>query len=371
MGVSHLLEHMVFKGTPRRSSRQIALELEALGGSLDAYTSREHTVYQARVLDEHLEVAADVIGDFVFAPLLRRSDLELERKVVLEEIGMVDDTPDDLVFELHGEALWGSHPYGYSILGTRDTVSALGTADLEALHRRAYHPRQLVVVAAGNVGHEALLAILERTGWTARDASEAAPAVPPPPVARQPVRRHVEREGVQTHIVVGSTTVAHEDPRRPAVVLLSSLLGGGMSSRLFQRVREELGLAYAVYTFQSFHADVGTHGVYVGTSPDTARQALDAIREELATVAAEGLPEDEIAVGKSQLKGQLTLSLESVSSRMYRCASVELYGEPYRTLDEMLAQVDAVTPAQVAEVARDFFDPARQTVVSLGPGGDF
>ncbi len=371
MGVSHLLEHMVFKGTPHRSAHQIALELEALGGSLDAYTSREHTVYQARVLDEHLEVAADVIGDFVFAPLLRRSDLELERKVVLEEIGMVDDTPDDLVFELHSEALWGSHPYGYSILGTRDTVSSLGTADLEALHRRAYHPRQLVVVAAGNVDHDDLLAILDRTGWTSRDANDEAPAPVPPPVAQAPVRRHVEREGVQTHIVVGSTTVAHEDPRRPAVVLLSSLLGGGMSSRLFQRVREELGLAYAIQTFQSFHADVGMHGVYVGTSRDTAQQALDAINEELASVAAHGLPADEIAMGKSQLKGQLTLSLESVSSRMYRCASVELYGEPYRSLDEMLAQIDAVTPEEVAGIAGDFFDPARQTVVSLGPGGDF
>lgn len=371
MGVSHLLEHMVFKGTARRSAHQIALELEALGGSLDAYTSREHTVYQARVLDEHLEVATDVIGDFVFAPLLRRSDLELERKVVLEEIGMVDDTPDDLVFELHGEALWGPHPYGYSILGTRDTVSSLGTGDLQALHARAYHPRQLVVVAAGNVEHDALLATLERTGWTSRDASAAAPAPVPPPVSQSPVRRHVERDGVQTHIVVGSTTVAHEDERRPAVVLLSSLLGGGMSSRLFQRVREELGLAYAVYTFQSFHADVGTHGVYVGTSPDTARQALDAIREELSAVAAHGLPADEIAMGKSQLKGQLTLSLESVSSRMYRCASVELYGEPYRTLDEMLAQIDAVTAEQVADVAREFFDPSRQTVVSLGPGDEF
>ncbi len=371
MGVSHLLEHMVFKGTPRRSARQIALELEALGGSLDAYTSREHTVYQARVLDEHLEVAADVIGDFVFEPLLRRADLELERKVVLEEIGMVDDTPDDLVFELHGEALWGPHPYGYSILGTRDSVSSLGTRELEALHRRAYRPEHLVVVAAGNVNHDALLATLERTGWTNRERGEGESVSVPVPVTLRPARRHVERDGVQTHIVVGSTTVAHEDERRPAVVLLSSLLGGGMSSRLFQRVREELGLAYAVYSFQSFHADVGMHGVYVGTSPDTARQALDAINEELAVVAAHGLPADELAMGKSQLKGQLTLSLESVSSRMYRCASVELYGEPYRTLDEMLAQIDAVTPEQLSDVAREFFDPARQTVVSLGPGDEF
>ena len=371
MGVSHLLEHMVFKGTARRSAKQIALELEALGGSLDAYTSREHTVYQARVLDEHLDVAADVIGDFVFAPLLRRADLELERKVVLEEIGMVDDTPDDLVFELHSEALWGAHPYGYSILGTRDTVASLATTDLERLHRRAYHPGQLIVAASGNVDHDALLETLERTGWMAREGGDASRLVVPPPVAEAPRRQHTQRDGAQTHIVVGSPTVAHGDRRRHAVVLLSTLLGGGMSSRMFQRVREELGLAYAVYTFQSFHADVGMHGVYVGTGPETARQALDAINAELAEVAERGLPADELAMGKSQLKGQVTLSLESVTSRMYRCAGVELYGEPYRTLDEMLALIDGVTSEDIAAVARDFFAPDRQTVVSLGPGDEF
>jgi len=371
MGVSHLLEHMVFKGTARRSAKQIALELEALGGSLDAYTSREHTVYQARVLDEHLDIAADVIGDFVFAPLLRKADLDLERKVVLEEIAMVDDTPDDLVFELHSEALWGQHPYGYSILGTRDSVSALRTADLESLHRRAYHPGQLIVAASGNVEHDALLASLERTGWLGREAGDATRLVVPPPAAETPRRRHVTREGAQTHIVVGSPTVRHDDPLRHAVVLLSALLGGGMSSRMFQRVREELGLAYAVYTFQSFHADVGMHGVYVGTGPDTAREALDAINAELADVAANGLPADELAMGKSQLKGQVTLSLESVTSRMYRCAGVELYGERYRTLDEMLALIDGITPEQISHVAREFFAPDRQTVVSLGPGNEF
>ena len=371
MGVSHLLEHMVFKGTAKRSAKQIALELEALGGSLDAYTSREHTVYQARVLDEHLDIAADVIGDFVFRPLLRKSDLELERKVVLEEIAMVDDTPDDLVYELHNEALWGAHPYGYSILGTRDTVSSLKVADLEALHARAYHPSQLIVAASGNVEHDALLATLERTGWHADRPGDASRLIVPAPVVETPSRRHVARDGAQTHIVVGSATVRHGDPRRHAIVLLSVLLGGGMSSRMFQRVREELGLAYAVYTFQSFHADVGMHGVYVGTGPDTARQALDAIDAELASVAANGLPADELAMGKSQLKGQVTLSLESVSARMYRCAGVELYGEPYRTLDEMLALIDAVTEEQIAEVARDFFSPGVQTVVSLGPGDSF
>jgi predicted Zn-dependent peptidase len=371
MGVSHLLEHMVFKGTERRSAKQIALELEALGGSLDAYTSREHTVYQARVLDEHIDIAADVIGDFVFRPLLRKSDLELERKVVLEEIGMVDDTPDDLVFELHNEALWGTHPYGYSILGTRDTVSTLRVADLQGLHARAYHPSQLIVAASGNVEHDALLATLERTGWAEDRSGDATRLIVPPAAAQAPLRKHVRRDGAQTHIVVGSATVAHGDPRRHALVLLSVLLGGGMSSRIFQRVREELGLAYSVYTFQSFHADVGMHGVYVGTGPETAREALDAVDAQLADVATNGLPAEELAMGKSQLKGQITLSLESVSARMYRCAGVELYGEPYRTLDEMLAVVDAVTSEQIAEVAREFFGPEQQTVVSLGPGDSF
>ena len=371
MGVSHLLEHMVFKGTARRTSRQIALELEALGGSLDAYTSREHTVYQARVLDEHLDIAVDVIGDFVFNPLLSKADLALERKVVLEEIGMVDDTPDDLVYELHNEQLWGPHPYGYAILGTRDTVSALKTDDLRALHERVYHPSQIVVAASGNVTHDELLASLERTGWTAERPGDATLLTVPPALPLAPSRRHVSRDGAQTHIVVGSATVKHRDPRRHAAVLLSVLLGGGMSSRMFQRVREELGLAYSIYTFQSFHADVGLHGVYVGTGPETAREALDAINTELSTVTASGLPAEELAMGKNMLKGQITLSLDSVSARMYRCAGVELYGEPYQSLDEMLAKVDAVTEAEISAVARDFFDPAQQTVVSLGPGDDF
>ena len=284
---------------------------------------------------------------------------------------MVDDTPDDLVYELHNEALWGAHPNGYSILGTRNSVSALGVDDLRALHARAYHPSQLIVAASGNVEHDALLGSLERTGWTADRPGDASRLVVPAATPLAPLRKHVTRDGAQTHIVVGSATVPHGDPRRHALVLLSVLLGGGMSSRLFQRVREELGLAYAVYTFQSFQADVGMHGVYVGTGPDTAREALDAIDAELASVAAHGLPADELAMGKSQLKGQITLSLESVSARMYRCAGVELYGEPYRTLDEMLARVDAVTEEQIAEVARDFFGPDRQTVVSLGPGEEF
>ncbi len=367
MGVSHLLEHMVFKGTPTRSAKDIALSLETLGGALDAYTAREHTSYQARVLDEHLEHAADVIADLMFRPLLRAEDLKLERRVVLEEISMVEDTPDDLVFELHNEALWGQHPYGYSILGTRDTVSALGVRELRELHERAYHPPQLILAAAGNVQHDRLLETLERTGWGAVPRGDATPLSAPAPVAASPSYRHVAKEAAQTHIVYGSPMMPHGHPLRYAAVLVSTVLGAGMSSRLFQRVREELGLAYSVYTFQSFHADTGVHGVYVGTAPETASDAAQAIREELSRVAADGLTPAEVESGKSQLKGQSTLSLESVSSRMYRAAGVDLYGEPYRTLDQLLAEIDAITDEQVRTVCGDYFSPEAQTVVSLGP----
>jgi predicted Zn-dependent peptidase len=367
MGVSHLLEHMVFKGTPSRSARDIAFALETLGGSLDAYTAREHTSFQARVLDEHLETAADVVADLVFRPLLRQQDLDLERKVVLEEISLVDDTPDDLVFELHNAALWGDHPYGYSILGTRETVSGMSVPDLRGLHERAYHPPQIVVAAAGNVQHEALLEILGRTGWADAPHGEASRLAPPPPVCRDPTTTHVERDSNQTHVVFGSPTVPYSDPRRYAVILVDVLLGGGMSSRLFQRVREERGLAYSVYSYQSFHLDTGVHGIYVGTAPETAAAAVECIRAELADVAEHGIPETEIEAGKQQLKGQITLSLESVSSRMYRAASVELFGEQYRSLDALLAEIDRIDAATVAEVCGRYFRPESQTILSLGP----
>jgi predicted Zn-dependent peptidase len=367
MGISHMLEHMVFKGTARRSARELALALETLGGSLDAYTAREHTAYQARILDEHLPQAADVLADLIFRPALRATDLALERKVVLEEISTVDDTPDDLVFELHNSHLWGTHPYGYSILGTRETVAALDDGDLRALHSRAYHPEQIVVAAAGNVEHDALLETLESAGWADIPRGGLPALRSPAPIVQPPGAVHFERDTAQTHIVIGSSVFAHSDSRRYAMSLIGMLFGGGMSSRLFQRIREELGLAYSVYSFQSFHEDSGVHGVYVGTTPESARAAVDAINSEMELLAAQGLSEGDLTAGKSQLKGQITLSLESPSSRMYRAAGVELYGEPYRTLDEVLALVDAIDAETVAELCKTYFNPAAQTLVSLGP----
>jgi len=367
MGVSHMLEHMVFKGTPTRSAKELALALEVLGGSLDAYTAREHTSYQAKVLDEHLPQAAEVLADLVFRPVLRASDLTLERKVVLEEISTVDDTPDDLVFELHNAQLWGAHPYGYSILGTRETVGALEQNDLRALHSRAYHPEQIVVAAAGNVEHDALLDTFESTGWAEIPRGGLPALTSPAPIVQPPGAMHFERDTAQTHIVIGTMAFAHNDPRRYAMSMIGMLFGGGMSSRLFQRVREELGLAYSVYSFQSFHEDAGMHGVYVGTTPETARAAVDVINDEMENLASNGLSEEDMTAGKSQLKGQITLSLESPTSRMYRAAGVELYGEPYRTLDEVLALVDAIDTETVAAICKTYYAPGRQTLVSLGP----
>ncbi len=369
MGVSHLLEHLVFKGTERRNAHELALSLESLGGSLDAYTSREHTSFQARVLDEHLPQAADVMFDLMFRPLLRAEDLRLERKVVLEEISMVEDTPDDLVFEMHNEALWGTHPMGYTILGTRDTVANMKLDDLRALHARAYHPPHVVVSAAGNVTHEHLLAVLAEAGWADLPRGDDTPMVEVAALPLAPSVRHVDRDGAQCHVVLGSATVPHRDERRYALMLVDTLLGGGMSSRLFQRVREELGLAYSVYTFQSFHSLAGAHGVYVGTAPETRADALAAVQEELRRVSDAGISEQELAQGRQQLKGQITLGLESPSARMYRLASVELYHEPFRPLDEVLRRVDAIDVAAARAACESFFQPERQTVVSLGPKG--
>lgn len=368
MGLAHLLEHMVFKGTATRSARDLAFALESLGGSLDAYTEREFTSYQARVLDRHLQQAVDVVGDLIFRPKLDVADLALERQVILEEIGMVDDTPDDVVFDLHNEALWGVHPHAWRILGTRETVSSLTVDDLQALWRTQYQPARLVVAAAGNVTHAQLLDVLAAAGWLDRPAGPATGPAVPAVTPRLGERIHHARKDIsQVHVVLGGPATPVSDPRRHAFGLLGTLVGGGMSSRLFQRVREELGFAYSVYHFHSPYADTGAHGVYLASAPETAQRALDAARGILADVAAHGVSEAELAAGKQQLAGQLVMSLESVSARMYRAATSALYHEPVRTIDELLEEVAAVDAEQVAEVARQFFDPGRATLVSLGP----
>ncbi len=365
LGAAHLLEHMVFKGTGRRTARDIAVALERLGGSLDAYTAREHTSFQARVLDEHLDVALDVLADLVVDPRLREEDLELEREVVLEEIATVEDTPDDLVFELHTAALWPDHPYGHSILGTRRTVAGMTAADLRRVHTGAYRRPNLVLAAAGAVDHEAVVAAVERRFADAPGGGSPADVASPPSLVAE--ERRFERAGSQTHIVLGGRSVSHADPLRFPLILLSNAVGGGMSSRLFQRVREELGLAYSVFTFQSFYRTGGTLGVYVGTRPEWADRAVEVIRAELRRVVDAGLTAAELEDVKGQVKGQMVLGLESPGGRVYRLALQELYGEPHRTIDELVARIDGVTMDDIAEVAAEYLDPERWLTVRLGP----
>ncbi|MES2305989.1 MAG: pitrilysin family protein [Gemmatimonadota bacterium] len=366
MGVSHLLEHMVFKGTERRTAREIAVSLEARGGSLDAYTSRDTTSFQAHVLDADLPLALDVLTDLVRKPLLRESDLELERNVVLEELNGVQDTPDDLVFELWGETLWPEHPYGYSILGTAETVGNLGTADLRDLHVSNYYPGNCVIAVAGHIEHTQVLELLAGLGWFEGEKQAPRAIVVAAPAVRAATRVEVSKLQ-QVHAVLGTDSIAANDPRRFGLALISAVLGGGMSSRLFQRVREELGLCYAVYAWHSAYRAAGTFGVYVGTAPATADQAIAAIREELALMAREGLPEADLVDGKGQLKGSLMLALESTTSRMHRLATHVLQDEPYRPLDEVLRLVDGVTREESVALAAEFLAPERMTTVRLGP----
>ncbi|HUF75051.1 MAG TPA: pitrilysin family protein [Longimicrobiales bacterium] len=364
-GMSHMLEHMVFKGTERRTAAEIAVALEGLGGSLDAYTSREHTSYQARVLDEHLPEALDVLADLVLAPRLEASDLALEHEVVLEEIAQVEDTPDDLVFELHSERLWRGHPYGRSILGTKESVSAMTADRLRDLHGGRYVGANFVVAGAGNLEHEDFARRVGelfggvRTG-AGRGSVEA-------PVFTGSGIEQSRRDSAQTHIVFGTDVPGHSHPDRYALVLVSSALGAGMSSRLFQRVREELALCYSIYTYQSFYSRSGVTGVYVGTRPATATTAAAAVREELTKVAAKALPEAELEQVKRQLKGQIVLSLESSGARLHRLASFALHEEPVISLSELLAKIDAVSLDDVTRVAGEYFEPVRQLELRLGP----
>jgi predicted Zn-dependent peptidase len=367
MGAAHLLEHLVFKGTERRTQRQIAEELEVRGGSLDAYTSRDHTSFQAHVLDADVPLAVEVLTDLVRHPLLRAEDLDLERNVVLDEINSVLDTPDDLVFELHARTLWPEHPYGYSILGTPESIGRLSVADLTALHRGGYYRGNCVIAAAGHVDHAQLLTVLEREGWFEGSLEPARP-----PVACVPARRGVQltetRDTAQSNLVMGTDCFDGRDPRRYALAMLSNILGGGMSSRLFQRVREELGLAYAVYAFHHLYQSAGALGVYVGTHPASAAAAEAAIRDELTRLSRDGLSSEELSGGQRQLKGQIMLALESPSSRMHRLAGTVLHADRYRRLDEILAEIDAVKPETISALAAEYFEPERWCVVRLGPG---
>jgi predicted Zn-dependent peptidase len=372
-GASHFLEHLLFKGTRRRTAFEISQAMDAVGGEMNAFTDKEYTCYYARVLDADLPLAVDVVSDMVLSSVLAREDVEVEREVILEEIAMHEDDPGDLVHDLFSSALFGDSPLGRPVIGTVGSIEALSRASVAGFYARRYALPQMVVAASGGLDHARLLRLV-RTAFAERVGGDAAPAQvrtgSKPPASYSRVVR-VEQETEQTNLVLGTTGLARHDDRRFALSVLSGALGGGMSSRLFQSVREERGLAYSVYSYASSHADTGQFGVYVGCAASKVGEVLDLVRAELAEVAAHGLRDEEVRRSKGSLRGQLVLGLEDTGSRMTRLGKAELVHGEVLTPDQVLQRIDAVTPDDVREIARDVLErPLTLGVVGPVAGAD-
>ncbi|NES12770.1 pitrilysin family protein [Micromonospora solifontis] len=370
-GAAHFLEHLLFKGTNKRSALEISSEIEAVGGETNAFTTKEYTCYYARVLDEDLPLAIDVMCDLVADSVLAAADVETERGVILEEIAMHDDEPGDEVHDLFATAVYGDHPLGRLISGTEETVTPMTRRQIQGFYRRRYTAPQIVVAAAGNLDHAAVVKLVRQAlRGTPLDTDPAAPAAhrPATPTVRtKPATTLVEpKETEQAHVILGCPGIDRLDERRFALGVLNNVLGGGMSSRLFQEIREQRGLAYSVYSYASQYADSGLFAVYAGCAPGKVDEVLALTRAELARVAADGITADELARGKGMSKGSFVLGLEDTGSRMSRLAKGELLYGNLMPVDELLARVDAVTLDEVNALAADLLGRPMSLAV-VGP----
>jgi predicted Zn-dependent peptidase len=366
-GVAHFVEHMLFKGTTTRSAREIAQTIDSIGGHLDAFTAKEYASYYMKVLDEHVPLALELLGDMVMRPALMPSDVEKEQGVILEEIKMVEDAPDDLVHEVFAQQFWAHHPLGRPILGTPETVGSFESAGLRRYFDRAYVASNLVISAAGNLSHEAMRALVERTFADAPVGPAAetgtAPGITPGLVVRQ---KDIE----QSHICLGTRAYPQAHAGRHAMYVLNTILGGSMSSRLFQHIREERGLAYAVFSNLASYYDAGMLTVYAGCATEKLPELVELTLAEFRTLRDEPVPAEELQRAKDHLKGSLMLSLESTSSRMSHQAREEIYFGRHFSLDEMLGDIDRVTVDDVREVAADLFGPEGMVATVVGPVAD-
>ncbi|MFC6881020.1 MULTISPECIES: M16 family metallopeptidase [Actinomadura] len=370
-GASHYLEHVLFKGTRRRSALEISSAIDAVGGDLNAFTAKEYTCYYARVLDSDLPLAVDVVSDMVAESVNRPEDVEAERGVILEEIHMRDDDPGDLIHDEFATALYGDTPLGRPILGTVDSINALSRDRIHAYYRERYVPSDLVVAVAGNIDHDEVVRLAARAfeAHLTGDARPSAPRLNGGPVPVSPEVKVIDKDTEQAHIVLGGAGVCRTDDRRFALGVLNAALGGGMSSRLFQEIREKRGLAYSVYSYTAQYADSGVFGVYAGCQPGKADEVLSICRDQVAEAAAHGLSDEELERGKGQLRGGMVLGLEDTGSRMSRIGKSELVYESLLPVDEVLARVEAVTPDDVRAVAAQVLaEPQALTVI--GPFGD-
>ena len=368
-GISHFIEHMVFKGTKKRSAEDIARSVDSIGGGLDAFTAKEMVSYNTKVLDEHLPLAFDVLADMVRHPLFREEDIEKEKGVILEELKMEVDNPEYLLHEIFSSSFWKDHPLGKPILGTKDTVRKFDREMIHDYYRRYYSPSNILITAAGNLNHDRLVELARGHFEDLKINGQPSAGSTPVPHAKLTFRNKTSLE--QTHLYMGVPAYPFPHELRFACYALNTVLGGGMSSRLFQNIREKQGLAYAVYSELSMYRDTGCLAIYAGTSVESAGKVIESIVNELRELKENPVPEEELRRAKDHLKGSFMLGLESTSSRMGNLARQEMYFKRFFHSDEMIQSIEEVTAEQVQRIAQEFFDPKNITLAMLGNLGEF
>jgi len=362
-GMSHFMEHMMFKGTPTRTAAQISETFDSLGAELNAFTSKEYTCYYSRLVDEHLPVAVEVLSDMVCNALLADDACEREREVVIEEIARMEDTPDDRIHEIFARALWPGHPIGLSVLGNRETVGGFDHEASAAFRRRHYLTGNCVVAAAGNVDHDALVALVRKHLVLPDGPRSERPVAEPVEASRLAV---LEKETEQAHICYGTASMNAHHQDRFVLTVLDTVLGGGMSSRLFQEIREKKGLAYAVFSFHSLYQDTGQFTIYAGTRPSNTEEVVRLIQAQVERMRTAGVTAEELERAQESIKGHLVLGLESTRNRMTRLGKNEATGGELLSVDELVQRIDAVTREDVLRVAEDVFSTQR-VLALIGP----
>lgn len=363
-GTSHFIEHMLFKGTPKRTAEAIAREVDAIGGHLDAFTGRELVGYNSKVLDEHMPLAFEILADMLLNPRFDGSDIEKEKSVVLEELKMENDSPETFVHELFVSNFWKHHSLGRPILGTKKTIASFCPENLRGYHQRYYRPENITLTAAGSLRHEDLIQVAEQYLSPMQVGGKLPDFTTPPTEA--PLILKNRRSLQQVHLCLGVPMVPATHPLRFAAYTLNVILGGGMSSRLFQNIRERQGLAYSIFSELNLYRDTGLMAIYAGTSSETARKLLDGVMLELRRLKNDPLPADELRHAKDHMKGSLMLSLESTSSRMSNLARQWMNFGKFYTLDELAESIEAVTADEVLSVAREYFDSKKIGLAMLG-----
>ncbi len=366
-GITHFLEHMVFKGTKTYSASQIARRVESYGGFLNAFTGKENTCFYGKVLDKHLDKAVDVLSELILYPLLKPKDIEKEKSVVLEELKNIEDDPEDFINDVFEKSLFGDHPLGHPVIGTSNNIQRFNRPSLvEYLHQH-YTPKNIIIAAAGNVNHDELVKMVERQFKNLQPNNRAVIRNISPKLLSKGKYIEEEKPIQQAHIYLGTNSYSIKSPHRHALIVLNTMLGEGMSSRLFQNVREKYGFAYNIFSFINLLSDCGDFGVYIGTNKENITTSIDLIKKELYKLKSKPVSNAELYRTKEQVKGSMMLSLESTTNRMMRLGTTEIYFNQYSTLDEITGRIEAVTADEIYEVANKIFDTDNFVTVVFSP----